>query len=124
MLLNGFLGLFQGTGQDKMTNGLTLKTSSTLYEALCAAFQTEVDPFIFILILPCLMKWLMMPFLSRMKVITVYGISRVACWPNAQRSRAIGGGNDHIGVGPQRPNDCIGLSGSRVGNKKPHDGYL
>jgi hypothetical protein len=49
MLLNDFLGLLQGTGQYEMTNSLTLKTGSTLYEALCAAFQTEVDPFVFIL---------------------------------------------------------------------------
>jgi hypothetical protein len=32
MLLNGFLGLLQGTGQYEMTNSLTLKTGSTLYE--------------------------------------------------------------------------------------------
>ena len=34
MLLNGFLGLLQGTGHYEMTNSLTLKASSTLYESL------------------------------------------------------------------------------------------
>ena len=46
MLLNGFLGLLQGTGQYEMTDSFNFKTGGTLYEALCAAFQTEVDPFV------------------------------------------------------------------------------
>jgi hypothetical protein len=45
---NGFFRPFQSTDQDKMTDGLALKSGGALYKILCAAVHPEVDPLAFV----------------------------------------------------------------------------